>query len=559
MKEDATRSARERARGRLHEALASLAFTIDAEHRNVSPVGAPQRWFFDFRSIILDGSVLSDIAELFWQEIKPLYPCQVGGLETAAIGLVAALVMRAHRDGIALNGFYIRKSRKKDGLQRIVEGALGDEPVVLVDDGLNSGKSLMRQLQVLDLLGKKVIALCVMVRFRDLSYYRYFSERGIKIISLFTLDDFPRSGGIAAIQDAEPRAHIGMPFKVAWKFESAHPSYFHILPKSAPVVDDERVYFGADNGVMWALNQKDGSVAWSYKTLFGAGTKRIFSSPALARGNVYFGAYDGNFYALDAETGAKKWIYREADWIGSSPCVAEDLGLVFIGLEFGLWKKQGGISALDLKTGERRWSQQEESLTHSSPAYSRKTGIVVVGSSNGTIFAYDARTGKKRWTYQTGAAVRAGFAQDEARGLVCFGSEDKNVYALDMKTGEPVHIIETLEPVYSTPLAHDGKLYVGLLDKRIMCVDLSSGAVAWTFTTSSRVFSTPKLAAGRLYAGGNDGRLYELDPATGKETAFFQATERIVNGVAYNSSTKRLFVPTYANELYCMTRLPEHD
>ncbi len=545
------------ARARLHAALSERALMTNHEQRMVSPTGSPSTWFFDFRSILLEGQILDDITALFWDQLKAERPFQLGGLETAAIALVAGLVMKASEGGASLTGFYIRKSRKKDGLQRMVEGTLTDEKIILIDDGLNSGKSFIRQIELLGLLGKKVHAICVVVRFRDLSYYRYFTEQGIKIFSLFTLDDFSQTGGVAEYMRvnapsvaAEPRDY----FTAEWKFESADPSYFHILPKSAPALDDERVYFGADNGTMWALNQKDGSVAWKYQTLFGAGTKRIFSSPVVFDGMVYFGCYDGNLYALNAKTGAKEWVYREADWIGSSPCIASDLGVIFIGLEFGLVKKEGGIAALDLKTGEKRWSQTVPTMVHSSPAYSRKYGLVVVGSSRGTVSAFDAKTGALQWERSTGAAVRAGFAFDDDRGVVCFGSEDKYMYVLKTGTGEIVHKVETLEPIYSTPLVENGKLYFGLLDKRVLRVDLSKGSVEWIFWTASRVFAMPVLIDGQLYIGSNDGRLYVLDARTGKETGFFQATERIVNRVAYNPVTRRFFVPTYANELYCLTR-----
>src|SRR3989344_4102854 len=126
-------------------------------------------------------------------------------------------------------------------------------------------------------------------------------------------------------------------------------------------------------------------------------------------------------------------------------------------------------------------------MVHSSPAYSKKNNVVVMGSSSGMVYAFDAKTGVPLWTCQTGGAVRAGFAIDETRGLVCFGSEDKYIYTLNIKNGAVVHKIETLEPVYSTPLIENGKLYFGLLDKRVLCIDLDSGAVVWTFTTSSRV------------------------------------------------------------------------
>ncbi|MDO8514306.1 MAG: PQQ-binding-like beta-propeller repeat protein [bacterium] len=544
----------------LHYALANRAFRMREEQRMVTQSGDPCRWFFDFRSILLEGPTLTVISELFWKQLKSEVPFQVGGLETAAITLVAGVVLKAKADNVIVNGFYVRKSRKKDGIQQMVEGALGDEKVILIDDGLNSGKSLIRQIELLHLLGKKVHAVCVMVRFRDLSFYRYFHENGIRIISLFTLDDFPETGGIEkyARDNAEKStsaAHI--PFILHWKFESKDPSYFHILPKSAPAIDDERVYFGADNGTLWALNQSDGSVAWSYKTLFGAGKKRIFSSPAVHDGIVYFGAYDGNFYALDAKTGKKKWIYREADWIGSSPCVAEDFGTIFIGLEFGLWNKQGGIAALDLKTGEKRWWRYVKTMVHSSPAHSREYCVVIVGSTSGTVYAFNAKSGEPLWTFQTDGAVRAGFAFDETYGYVCFGSEDKYTYVLNTKNGTLVYKVETLEPIYSTPLVANGRLYFGVLDKRVLCVDLTTGSVLWTFWTSSRIFATPLMVDGHIFIGSNDGRLYELDATTGKEMGYFQTTERIVNKVAYNPTTKRFFVPTYANELYCLERKNE--
>lgn len=545
------------ARVRLKDALSKGAFFRNGEHRMVSVTGEPSKWLFDFRSILLDGTVLNDITELFWRDLKPLYPFQVGGLETAAIALVAGVVMRAKKDDISLNGFYIRKSRKKEGMQRMVEGTLNDQDIVLLDDGLNSGRSFMRQIKLLELLGKKVKAICVMVRFRDESFYSYFRESGIKVISLFTLDDFSETGGIEEYARLNTPQKVVPPreyFSVNWKFASENPVFFHVLPKSAPALDEERVYFGADNGTMWALNQSDGSVAWKYKTFFGAEEKRIFSSPAVHDGIVYFGAYDGNLYALDAKTGKKKWVYWEADWIGSSPCIAKDIGTVFIGLEFGLWGKQGGLAALDLKTGNKKWWRHIETLVHSSPAYSAKNNIVVVGSTDGTISAFNAKTGALRWTYKAEGAVRAGFAIDEKLGLVCFGSEDRYIHILDAKTGKLVRKIETLEPIYSTPLVHEGKLYFGLLDKRIICIDLSAGDVLWKFWTHSRVFATPIIAEGRLYIGSNDGRLYELDPDTGKELGYFQATERIVNKAAYNLKTKRFFVPTYANEMYCLEK-----
>jgi orotate phosphoribosyltransferase len=61
------------------------------------------------------------------------YEYQISGLETAAIILVTGMAMET-----GMNGFYIRKSRKKHGLYNMIEGRLSDAPVIIVDDLMNS-------------------------------------------------------------------------------------------------------------------------------------------------------------------------------------------------------------------------------------------------------------------------------------------------------------------------------------------------------------------------------------------------------------------------------------
>lgn len=541
----------------LRDKLAVDCILTQATHPSVQPNGEKTPWIFDFKNVLLDSDVLETISRLWWQELSDEQPFQPGGLETTAIGLVAAVVMRAKEYGRSLRGFYARKSRKKDGTQRLIEGTLTDEGVILFDDLLNSGKSILQQVTLLEKLGKKIIAVYVVVRFRHESHYRALLERGISIHTIFTLEDFPEIDALVppkAGAQSSPTRELRLSFQTQWKFTANNPNLFLVLPKSAPVLDDHKIYFGTDNGTFWALDQETGSVVWQFETLFGVDNKRIFSSPALHNKTVYFGSYDGNFYALDAATGQKKWVYRDADWIGSSPRVAPDLGLVFVGLEFGLWNKQGGIAALDLETGEKKWWYQSQTLTHSSPAYSAAHSTVVVGSSAGEIYAFNARKGALKWTFKAGAAVRDSFAIHEKRGVVCFGSEDGFFYCLNIRTGELIFKTESLAGFYSSPIIVGNFAYIGCLDKRVLCINLDHGNIEWIHWTNGRIFATPTLIDGHIFIGSNDGRLYELDAATGKEMGFLQLTERIVNRIVYNEKTKRFFVPTHANELYCVER-----
>ncbi len=539
------------ARAKLRDYIQKTIVSNASGARIVSPGGADDApWLFDVRSLLLTPDFLTLAAESFWERYADIYPFQVGGIETVGIALVAAIVMKGAERGTPVNGFYIRKSRKHTWLQKHIEGTLNDLPIVLVDDILNSGTSFLAQIETLKVEGKVVRDVFAFVRFRpDLQTL----GEGVCVTALFSPEDFGLRFSVPkfALPDHEA-------FVVSWAVRCPNPNYFHRVPKSAPMLDDTRVYFGSDDGVMHALLQATGREVWSFSIRGkGANGKTIFSSPALHDGALYFGAYDGNFYALDAETGKVRWAYEDADWIGSSPVVAPDVGLVFVGLEFGLWKKRGGIVALDAKTGAKRWEYVSmPEFTHGSPAYSKKFDAVAIGSNDGVLYLFRVSDGTPIGQYQTGGAIKYAPVFDEAHGYVIVGSFDGKVYVIDVRDGSLVFDYQTDAGIYSTPVVSGDRVYVASLDKKVYCLNLATHAREWAFQTAGRVFASPLLADGFVYVGSNDGRLYELDPATGRNIAFFQTTERITNRVAYNAQTKQFFLLTYANELYCLERKP---
>ncbi len=142
-------------------------------------------------------------------------------------------------------------------------------------------------------------------------------------------------------------------------------------------------------------------MAWSFKVHTASGHKNLWSSPALHDGRVYFGSYDGNVYCLDAATGTEVWRYSEADWVGSSPALAPDLGYLFIGLEFAVEGKRGSIAALRMENGEKVWEHMTKRYTHASPAYWPERQLVACGSNDNEMFLFDAPTGAMRWRFET--------------------------------------------------------------------------------------------------------------------------------------------------------------
>jgi len=159
-------------------------------------------------------------------------------------------------------------------------------------------------------------------------------------------------------------------------------------------------------------------VKWKFKT------ERIieawFSSLSVADEVVYFGSDDGYLYAVNALTGALKWKFKTGDVVYSSPAIAD--GAVYID------SHDGCLYAVDAKTGDERWKFRTGYRVYSSPAVSN--GIVYFGSADSYLYAVDAATGKLFWKFKAGGWILSSPAI--ADGTVYFGCWDAYLYAVDI-------------------------------------------------------------------------------------------------------------------------------
>lgn len=527
-------------------------------------------WIFDFRRILMQAEILEDIAELFWQKFKDKYPFQICSLEVAGIPLSMGLMMHLYykENKKDAESFFIRKSRKKNGLTKMIEGTINpDKKIILVDDIMNSGKTFIRQIEVLEELGYKIDTVFVILRFRNEGFYQYFHDRNIKVVSLFELDDFNGLIGkdLKNLKSTIPNNH--MPFEAIWKFTSPSPNFYYVVQKSNPIIDEENIYFGSDSGYFWSIKQKDGSVNWKFKVGFHPKGKSIFSTPVLYKNLVIFGSYDGNLYALDKNTGKKKWIFFEADYIGSSPVLSEKDESIFIGLEFGLVRKKGGIACIDANTGKTKWFDTHPSFTHSTPFYIEKTNEVCIGSNDGIVRMYNAKNGKKKWEYKVGDAseqeilsgfseydIKQSFAYYDKKDYLIFGASSPYIFIINRKNGKEVYKHKLAFGSYSNPLVYENKVYFASLDKNLYCINLDTLKEEWKWMAGARIFASPVCINEKIYIGSNTGRLSELNRETGKEEGFITIPERITGRICYNEKTKKYFLPTFANEVYCLER-----
>ncbi len=270
----------------------------------------------------------------------------------------------------------------------------------------------------------------------------------------------------------------------------------------SPAIDGESLYVMSFDGSLYALNTSNGAMRWKFAT---AGERRFeakglhgftpasqtyfdpfdlyLSSPLVVEGTVYFASGDGNMYAVDAASGEQRWKFKTGDVTHSSPAYAD--GIVY----FGGWDSY--FYALDAKTGKEVWKFHggEDALIHnqvgfqSSPAV--VNGVVYVGCRDSNVYALDAKTGQEKWKFNNkGSWVITSPAV--AKGKVIFATSDSSLfYALDAETGKPFYEQKSKGLMFGSPAVAGNIVYqpvtTGILEAR----DLDTGKVIWTFTTEA--------------------------------------------------------------------------
>src|SRR6266545_4357695 len=188
----------------------------------VDPLGRRLSWLVDCRETLLTARYLRPAGRLMWSRVRRYAPELVGGLTMGADSLTAAVLTDAADHGHSIGGFAVRRRRKRHGLRRLIEGrqVRPGSRVVLLDDVLSSGASLLRAYRAVTEAGGTVVAAVVLVNYRRPGTAERFARLGVPVEAVFTLSDL----GL----DAQPPSDAGAA-RPAWRFPGVLASTARIL------------------------------------------------------------------------------------------------------------------------------------------------------------------------------------------------------------------------------------------------------------------------------------------------------------------------------------------
>ena len=217
---------------------------------------------------------------------------------------------------------------------------------------------------------------------------------------------------------------------------------------STPMVNNGVVYFGTMDGTLYGVGETGGKILE-----FKAGGA-ITATPIVEEGVAYVGSFDKNFYAVPVNGGLNakpRWIYATNGWIWADALFAADArGQDFVFVS----SLDGSVQAVDASSGTLLWPNPfiaSEGI-RGTPALVSKSAsgsqfsslgdnVLVVGSRDGSLYGLDPQTGAPAWeqpfnTRSLGAGDGQILAPVASRGNIAFVVTSKyDIFAVDANTG----------------------------------------------------------------------------------------------------------------------------
>lgn len=329
-----------------------------------------------------------------------------------------------------------------------------------------------------------------------------------------------------------------------------------------PAWSESSVYAADRFGIVKAMNASDGKEQWKINLSEQTG---FFSKnlPALLSGGVtidaehlYLGSERGQVYALNTRDGSIAWQTKAAGEVLSRPVVSDGLVLVHT--------SNGMLQGLDQSSGVIKWTVNLDvpSLSlrgESAPATA--FGAAIVGGDNGRVSAVMMNQGQIIWQQRisqpTGATEIDRLSDVDTTPIIVNGvvyalAYNGNLAALDLRSGQIIWKRE-IGSVHDM-IVDAGHIYLVDQDDRVVALSIEGGVTVWRQSDLlHRNLTSPVLYNGYLVVGDSEGYLHWINTTDGRfvaqqkvDSSGFQ-TEPVV-------ASDKLLIQAKGGEVYAFTR-----
>jgi orotate phosphoribosyltransferase len=128
--------------------------------------GKKSSYYINSKNVLFHGEAIALLGDLLFEVTNDLQFQAIGGLEIGAIPMATAAVLRFQQASRTLEGFFVRKQAKGHGSLERIEGRVNSgDRVVIVDDVLTTGESVVQAIKAVEAIGAKVVrVICIVDR-----------------------------------------------------------------------------------------------------------------------------------------------------------------------------------------------------------------------------------------------------------------------------------------------------------------------------------------------------------------------------------------------------------
>lgn len=324
---------------------------------------------------------------------------------------------------------------------------------------------------------------------------------------------------------------------VAWRANIGSGTDEHYSALS-PTYADGVVYAADRQGLVTAVNAESGRRVWrldispskpfSLFSVFKKGPPaRVSGGLVYDNGILYFGTENGRMYAVDAENGSINWEVNVPGEVISAPAVGEGNLVAHLG--------NGLLVALDIENGEERWRHEEEVPPLSLRGTSQpiiNSGGVIVGTNNGRAAVLILESGQLAWDERvatpSGSSDLDRIVDIDASPVVlgdtiymlAFNGE---LIAMELRSGSVVWRRDYNG--YRTPQVTGNRIFVTTSDSHVVSLERMGGNERWRNNDLyGRSLTEVAITQNYLVTADRFGYVHWLDRESGRLVGRYEAS-----------------------------------
>jgi outer membrane protein assembly factor BamB len=318
----------------------------------------------------------------------------------------------------------------------------------------------------------------------------------------------------------------GAESKIIWKFEASE-------PLASPLFfGPDNIYVYDQSNTIYCLNSK-GELLWKR-----AAKEKISSGIGEFNRKIFFGTEQGSLFALNAASGEELWSFKAEGAIRTTPVFSE------YGIIFGC-----DDHSLYILGGEGGLVSQVRAQNKIQTTPSVDKNFLYFGSDDHYFYCFNLKRKKMKWKIKTGGKISTQPVTDGKK--IFFLCLNNVLYCLNKKNG---HIlwwkIIPSRSFYRLEISGDS-IVVSSLSSLLVCFDRETGEKAGEYDAGQEVRSnpiwlSPYLAFNLFDSQNEQGRLFFLKRVISVTlTSSLTSPQPVGKEISFKASSVGFYLPKY--------------